>query len=170
MNKSILFIFHFWSVFCYHFLRKHRYSIAFYSQMDDQAERHNSMLIQYLRNYMNYQQNDWIQWLLFAEFAYNNSVHSSINVFSYKAMYGWNFKFVEKMQISCTKLQIPAAWKCVKNVITLKKNLKNKWQLAQKQQTKNYNKRHIIQKYCVKNKIWFNAKNIRSIKLLKKLN
>ena len=123
-----------------------------------------------MRNYVNYQQNDWIQWLPFAEFAYNNSVYSIINVFSFKTMYEWDFKFVEKMQISRTKLQVPAAWKCVKNVITLKKNLKNKWQLTQKQQTKNYDKRRITQKYCVKNKIWFNVKNIHSIKPLKKLN
>ena len=58
-------------------------------------------------------------------------------------MYGWDFKFVEKMQILCTKLQVPAARKRVKNVIVLKKNLKNKWQLTRKQQTKNYDKRRI---------------------------
>ena len=94
--------------------------------MNDQTECQNSTLKQYLRNYVNYQQNDWIQWLSFAEFAYNNSVHSIINVSSFKTMYEWNFKFVEKMQISRTKLQIPAAQKRVKNVIALKKNLKNK--------------------------------------------
>ena len=74
------------------------------------------------------------------------------------------------MQISRTKLQVPAAWKCVKNVVILKKNSENKWQLTWKQQIKNYNKRHITWKYYVKNKIWFNVKNICSIKLLKKLN
>ena len=51
------------------------------------------------------------------------------------------------------KFQIPAARKRVKNVVTLKKNLKNKWQLTLKKQTKNYDKRRITQKYCVKNKI-----------------
>ena len=51
-----------------------------------------------------------------------------------------------------------------------KKILKSKWQLIQKQQTKNYNKRRITQKYYVKIKIWLNTKNIRSIKSLKKLN
>ena len=119
---------------------------------------------------MNYQQNNWIQWLPFAEFAYNNSVHSITHVFPFKAMYEWDFKFAEKMQISRTELQISAAQKRVKNVVILKKNLKNKWQLTQKQQTKNYNKRHITRKYCVKNKIWFNVKNIHSIKSSKKLN
>ena len=68
-------------------------------------------------------------------------------------MYEWNFKFVEKVQISRTELQIPAARKHVKNVVTLRKNLKNKWQLTQKQQTKNYNKRRITRKYCVKDKV-----------------
>ena len=169
MNKNILFIFHFWSVFCYHFLIKHHYNTAFYSQTNDQTKHQNSTLKQYLRNYVNYQQNDWIQWLSFAEFAYNNSVHSTTDVFSFKTMYEWNFKFVEKMQISRTKLQVPATRKHVKNVISLKKILENKWQLTWKQQTKNYDKRRITQKYYVKNKVWLNAKNINSIKSLKKL-
>ena len=118
---------------------------------------------------MNYQQNDWIQWLPFAKFAYNNNSHSTTDVFSFKTMYEWNFKFVEKMQISRTKLQVPATRKHVKNVISLKKILENKWQLTWKQQTKNYDKRRITQKYYVKNKVWLNAKNINSIKSLKKL-
>ena len=128
------------------------------------------MLEQYLRNYVNYQQNDWIQWLSFAKFAYNNNMHSITDVFSFKTMYEWDFKFAEKMQTLRMKFQIPATRERVKNGIILKKNLKNRWQLAQKQQTKNYNKRHIAWKYCVKDKIWFNAKNIYSIKSLKKLN
>ena len=57
------------------------------------------------------------------------------------------------MQISRTKLQVPATQKRVKNVIALRKNLENKWQLTRKQQTKNYDKRRITRKYCVKNKI-----------------
>ena len=128
------------------------------------------MLKQCLRNYVNYQQNNWIQWLSFAKFAYNNNVHSITDVSPFKMMYEWNFKFVEKMQISRTELQVPAAQKRVKNVVVLRKNLKNKWQLTRKQQTKNYNKRRITRKYCVKDKIWFNVKNIHSIRSLKKLN
>ena len=62
-----------------------------------------------------------IQWLMFAEFAYNNSVYSITDVFLFKAMYEWNFKFVEKVQILHIELQISTAQERVKNVIIIKK-------------------------------------------------
>ena len=47
------------------------------------------------------------------------------------------------MQISRKEFQVSAAQERVKNVVALRKNLENKWQLTRKQQTKNYNKRSI---------------------------
>ena len=34
-------------------------------------EHQNQMLDQYLRNYINYQQDSWLYWLAMAEYAYN---------------------------------------------------------------------------------------------------
>jgi hypothetical protein len=82
-DRESLFIAKYWSAFCYHLKLALRYNIAFYSQTDDQTERQNQTLEQYLRNYVNYQQNDWASWLAFAEYAYNNSHHDSINMSSF---------------------------------------------------------------------------------------
>jgi len=49
-----------------------RLSTAFHPQMDGQTERTNSTLEQYLRAYVNYQQDNWKELLPMAEFAYNN--------------------------------------------------------------------------------------------------
>lgn len=52
-------------------------SSAFHPQTDGQTERVNQILEQYLRCTINYRQDDWTTVLPLAEFAYNNSTHSS---------------------------------------------------------------------------------------------
>jgi len=49
-----------------------RLSTAFHPQTDGPTERTNAILEQYLRAYINYQQDDWCGYLPLAEFAYNN--------------------------------------------------------------------------------------------------
>ena len=45
--------------------------IAYHLQMDEQTERLNQTLKQYLRHYINYIQNNWVLLLLAVQFAYN---------------------------------------------------------------------------------------------------
>ena len=52
-------------------------SMAFHPQTDGQTERVNQELEQYLRLYVNHRQDDWVEWLSLAEFAYNNREHSA---------------------------------------------------------------------------------------------
>ena len=47
-------------------------STAFHPQTNRQTERMNAIMEQYLRAFVNYQQNDWTHWLPMAEFASNN--------------------------------------------------------------------------------------------------
>jgi hypothetical protein len=49
-------------------------STAYHPQTDGQTERTNQTLEQYLRCYVNYQQNNWVELLPIAQFAYNNSI------------------------------------------------------------------------------------------------
>ena len=55
-------------------------SSGYHPQTDEQTERTNQMVEQYLRCFLSYQQDDWEDILHFAEFAYNNSIHSSTRV------------------------------------------------------------------------------------------
>jgi transposase InsO family protein len=50
---------------------------AYHSQGDGQTERVNQELEQYLCLFVNQRQDDWVGFLLFAEFQYNNHVHSA---------------------------------------------------------------------------------------------
>ncbi len=55
IDRENFFISKYWSTFCYHLKLAFRYNIAFHSQTNDQTERQNQTLEQYLRNYVNYQ-------------------------------------------------------------------------------------------------------------------
>ena len=60
---------------------------AFYPQTDGQIEKVNQESEQYLRMFINYWQEQWLEWLGIVEFAYNNKAHSSTRILPLKANY-----------------------------------------------------------------------------------
>jgi len=54
--------------------------IAFYSQINNQIEKMNQELEQYLRFFFDYKQKDWPEWLVSVEFIVNNKAHSATKV------------------------------------------------------------------------------------------
>src|SRR5436853_1334020 len=67
-----------------------RKSTAFRPQTDGQTERINQTLEQYLRQYCNYEQNDWYELLPLAEYAYNNSTTTATQLSPFYANYGFH--------------------------------------------------------------------------------
>jgi RNase H-like domain found in reverse transcriptase/Reverse transcriptase (RNA-dependent DNA polymerase)/Integrase zinc binding domain/Chromo (CHRromatin Organisation MOdifier) domain/Retrotransposon gag protein/Zinc knuckle/Retroviral aspartyl protease len=67
---------------------KQKMSTAYHPQTDGQAERTNQTLEQYLRHYLNYGQNNWVQLLPTAQMAYNNArvAHQSV---PFTALFGY---------------------------------------------------------------------------------
>jgi len=55
-------------------------STVFHPQMNGQTERMNQELKQYLRMFIDHCQEQWLEWLETAEFAYNNKVQTSTKV------------------------------------------------------------------------------------------
>lgn len=47
---------------------------AFHPETDSQTERINAGMEQYLKTYVNHQQDDWVQWLLLPEFAADDGI------------------------------------------------------------------------------------------------
>ena len=90
-NRGLFFTLHVWLHFCYYFRIHLGYSITFHPQIDSQTEHQNQMLEQYLRSYVNYQQDNWVYWLPLAEYAYNNSVHTTTGQSPFQAMFGEKF-------------------------------------------------------------------------------
>ena len=52
---------------------KQKLSISYYPQTNSQIERINQTIEQYLRYYLNYEQDNWVKLLPMAQFTFNNS-------------------------------------------------------------------------------------------------
>jgi len=63
-------------------------SIVFNLQIDRQIKRTNQELEQYLRIYIDHRQENWLEWLTTAEFAFNNKVYTVTKLSLFKVNYG----------------------------------------------------------------------------------
>ena len=63
-------------------------STAYYPQTDGQTECINQKIEQYLRVYINFRQNNWLEWLSTVEFSYNDKVQTSIGHSPFFVNYG----------------------------------------------------------------------------------
>jgi hypothetical protein len=146
-----------------------RYSIVFHSQINDQTKRQNQTLKQDLRSYINYQQNDWVTWLSFAEYVYNNNFNSIIEVTSFEVIYDEFARWEDTIQnmneneVSTTRLRVEQA-------ISMRKHLEKSWLAINEKQVKYYNLKHISKRYDVEAMMYLCVKNIKSTRLFKKLN
>jgi transposase InsO family protein len=77
LDKETQFTSNFWRGLFQLFGIKINLSTVYHPQNNGQIERVNQILEQYLRCTVNYQQDDWMDLLFLAKFAYNNTMHSS---------------------------------------------------------------------------------------------
>ncbi|EUC53577.1 Transposon Tf2-1 polyprotein, putative [Rhizoctonia solani AG-3 Rhs1AP] len=83
-----------------------KHSTAYHPRTDGQTERINQILEAYLRCYTSYQQDDWVDYLPLAEFAYNNRTSSSSQQSPFYANYGFHPTFEPRINSETT---VPAA-------------------------------------------------------------
>ena len=70
---------------------KTKLSTAYHPQTNGQTERVNQEIEQYLRMFISHRQNDWLEWIACAEFAYNNNkIHTETHVLPFYANYRMN--------------------------------------------------------------------------------
>ena len=84
-----------------------RLSTAFRPQTNGQTERTNATLEQYLRAYVNYQQDNWEELLPMAEFAYTNGHQESIKHTLFFANYGINPEYQAIGHLMNTEIRPP---------------------------------------------------------------
>ncbi len=77
-NRNSQFISIVWKSLCLRLNIKMKLFINYHSQINDQTERVNQNVEQYLRSYCSYMQDDWFIWLFMIEFVNNNAISSSI--------------------------------------------------------------------------------------------
>jgi len=78
----------FWDSFCHYLGTMRIMSSAYHPETDGQTERQNQTLEQYLRCYCCLEQDDWALWLPVAEFAYNDSQHSTTGLTPFQSYHG----------------------------------------------------------------------------------
>ncbi|MBW0466420.1 hypothetical protein O181_006135 [Austropuccinia psidii MF-1] len=82
-----------WTNLCQQLKISRDLSTAYHPEADGQTERVNQILEQYLWRYVSYHQDDWDTFFPLAEFAYNNSDHSSTKKSPFFTVYGRDPQF-----------------------------------------------------------------------------
>ena len=88
-DRGSVFVSKFWQGLITQLGVQHKLSTAYHPQTDGQTERLNQTLEQYLRSYVNYQQDDWVGLLPLAQFAYNSARTETTKVSPFYANYGF---------------------------------------------------------------------------------
>ena len=167
-DRGSTFTSRFWTRVCENLSMDHRLSTAFHPQTDGQTERQNQTMEQYLRAYVNYEQDNWVELLPLAQFAYNNATHASTRLSPFFANYGYHpelqFKRPKAMRLLPSQKSADAFAQTLNETHTiLKKNLAK----AQEKQSQ-YAKGKDIE-FEVGEKVWLSAKNIKTTRSSKKL-
>ena len=92
-DRGLQFISCFWRRLLQSFGTSVNVSSAHHPQTDGQTERVNQIFVEDLRCAVSYQQDDGVDFLVMAEFAYNNSIHASTKVSPFFANYGFHPRF-----------------------------------------------------------------------------
>ena len=144
-------------------------STAYHPQTDGQTERVNQVLEQYLRTFCAWDQRDWLELLPYAEFCYNNTVHSATKVTPFYANFGYNP--IDNYPAEVVESNVPAAEEYVENLAKLRKDMRETLILAREKMAKYYN-RNVSEKeptFKVGDKVMVHAKNIKTKRKSKKL-
>ncbi|MBW0516280.1 hypothetical protein O181_055995 [Austropuccinia psidii MF-1] len=88
IDRGSLFFSSFWTNLCQKLKISRDLSTTYHPETDGKTERVNQILEQYLRMYVSYHQDYLNTWLPVAEFAYNNTDHSSTKQSPFFTVYG----------------------------------------------------------------------------------
>jgi hypothetical protein len=169
IDRETLFTSNYWSNFCYHLRVRLGYSTTFHPQTDGQTERQNQTLEQYLRCYVNYQQDDWVFWLSMTEYAYNNSRHSVTGISPFESLFGEAPRWVDTILDERSNIETPATKERARETAKKRAQMEMLLAKAAEDQAKYYNLKHTPMTYNVGDKVLLNAKNIISTRPSKKL-
>ena len=134
-------------------------STVFHPQTDEQTERANATLEQYLWAYCNYQQDDWEKLLPITEFCYNNTQKGTTRITPFLANYGYHPRFLPDLGPRKDKtLEVSEYVTALRKLHEeLRAEIKDA-QMAQAEQANNT--RHPDPVIEPGDKIWFRRRNI----------
>jgi transposase InsO family protein len=148
---------------------KSNLSTAYHPQSDGQTERTNQTLEQYLHIYGDYQQDDWVELLPFAEFVYNNTESTSTKLTPFFACHGYHPRYTLTAFDSTDSVN-PTAETLFEQFQHIHKYLHDNLQQAQ-DKYKEFHDRHAKEPptFKVGDQVWLNRRNIRTKRPSQKL-
>jgi hypothetical protein len=168
-DRGSVFTSRFWEALCFHLGISRGLSTAFHPQTDGQTERQNQTLEQWLRCYVCYMQDDWVELLPLAKFAYMNAPHDSIGMSPNEARYGMTLDTRQGIEDDPQRGEIPTAKERAKWILEKRKELEATWLKTKEAQAKWYNKRHRPVEFKKNDKVLLSSRNIRTVRASKKL-
>jgi len=168
-DRGSVFAGDFWSDLMFLLIVRRALSTAYHPQTDGQTERLNSVLEQYLRAYINLSQDDWVDYLPLAEFAYNNSQQASTGHTPFFICAGIHPRTIT--------LEVPGADNDIDIVAetladrlaSIRDQVRINIQHAQEYQQSYYNKKRVAKTFKPGDQVWVNARNIKTLRPSKKL-
>ncbi|KAI0991941.1 hypothetical protein K3495_g16246, partial [Podosphaera aphanis] len=172
-----LFIAEFWKAVCQCLEISVSLSTAYHPETDGQTENANAFMEQYLRQYIDYSQEDIYEWLPMAEFAANNAVNASTQVTPFFANKG----FHPRMSFGSPRSALRTSPKNIREQITsgndfaskmaeilevLRSNLRY---AKEKQEISSAANRSPAPAYRVGDEVFLDARNINTSRPIKKL-
>ncbi|KAI0992612.1 hypothetical protein K3495_g15573, partial [Podosphaera aphanis] len=177
-DRGPQFVARFWSEICERTNTRILLSTAWHPETDGQTERFNAILECYLRAYCNYEQDDWVRWLPSAEYNANNTESETTKVtpfFANSAQHPRSAISPPRTQTQPSvshylKSQQEAANDFVQKMENLTSFLQENMKVSQAYYEKHANRhRSPPPSYCVGDRVFINAKNIRTKRPCKKL-
>ncbi len=165
-DRGHLFISKFWSSLCDALDITSNLSTAYHPETDGQTERVNQSLEQYLRLFVNYQQDDWVQQLPIAEFVYNNTPHSATGVSPFFANKGYH----PRLTIQLDDIPSHEAHRVAADLKALHQHLREQIQVANEAYA-NFadRKRDPTPSWPLGTLVWLDLRNVKTKRPAKKL-
>lgn len=160
-DRGSLFTSAYWAQLMQALQVKRRLSTAYHPQTDGQTERQNQTLEHYLRAFVNEQQNDWASLLPMAEFAYNNSRHSSTGKTPFEIVFGRNARLPLAPEDVRLEGEVPAAMDRAERMRSARTSLEEHLRSAQETQARTYNKKHTHVTFQPGDHVLLSAKHLR---------
>ena len=140
--------------------------MAYHPETDGQMEHVNQILEQYLQVYINYQQDDWVNLLLLAEFTYNNTSQSATMVTPFFTNKG----FHPKLEVSLESVVSESAHQVATDLEELHQYLHDQLLCAIKQYEVHSASCHLpIPPFQVRDTVWLDTNHIKTTFPSKKL-
>lgn len=169
-DRGSVFTSRFWSALCLELGIKSHLSTAFHPKTDGQTERQIQTLEQYLRAYVNYQQNDWVTWLFLVVFSYNNnSRHAETRMSPFLALMGYHPQIDLCFREQVDPGQVPEVDRLTTEMKELQEVLQEEWAQATTTQAKYYDLKRQPKSFATGNCVYLSSRNIKTRRPTKKL-